>query len=108
MKELDGRLIEGVTFEVSVPELGYFDKKDQKFVKMDLPKTNSGEEKTLQIIARHDNRPFFYAFLPIKGKRIGQEGDFRWYELGNPTREFSERVIDYRRQIYTNSHNQTR
>lgn len=107
MKNLDENHIEDVVFEASVPETGYVHTGSNNWFSLNIPKPTNREERTIQLVARHKGQPIWHTFIPIKGKSLDGE-DPTWYELGNPTKKFSERIIDYRKQIYTNSHNQAR
>jgi hypothetical protein len=72
---------------------------------LNLPKPAIEGETTLQVIFKHNGKPAGCTYFPIKGKKIGK--DTVWYELANPTQDFSDKIIQYRKQLYR-SKNQPR
>lgn len=98
-------------YKISIPEIEFerevsFKEKypsDRSFFSLGLPKPSDEIEKTLQIVARQDGKVVGYTFFPIRGKKIG-EGVI-WWEASPPDPNFSDRLIEYRKQIYSDSHN---
>ena len=70
-----------------------------------LPNSTNTDERTLQIVAKDGNQVIGYTFVPIRRTEVGDS--YFWWELSIPDKDFSKRIIEYRKNIYKDLHNQS-
>lgn len=103
----DFKINPNLTYEVSVPGENFsatlpnrYNSTSDFFSGLPLPKVKSEKESILQLVAKDGDTVVGYTFIPIKTKPVG---DNYWWDFAIPGREFSEKIVDYRKSIYSRS-----
>ncbi len=93
----------GISYEYSIPEIGYKEIETQEKCSFnppcsrfsEMPNPTDEREVTLQIIIRDGGKIVNYSAFPIRGKKVGKSC---WWDWSVPGPSFSEKLVQYRKQ----------